>query len=439
MMPTLVCNSAPSPSLAGYGAKLVLLMLCGVAGAGCSGYEHIYDHYGSRRTGGSSVNGVDALAHLFARAGHRVRSWNYLSPTLDEADVIVWFPDDPNAPNADVEFWFYDWLRSTPYGSTPRVLIYVGRDYDAAVLYWEKVANRAPPGMQGEYAHRLSSAQRKQGTGTPVITRDSADEWFTYQSAAKFTPVTSLEGPWAAGIDATQVEIEHRTRMMPFDPREVLLADEQGHPIVSQIDIPGYYDQLQSRLILIENGSFLLNAALVNHEHRKLAAKLVSHVGGQRLDVVFIESDADGPPIRDSDPNPNPPTGLELFRVWPIGVVLCQLAVLGMLFALMRWPIFGVPRSAPASSLTDFGHHIAALGRLLRQTRRRNEAIHAIRVYRNALERRTSSPRVIEGAAAAIELPSPATLTLPPTSDALSPASDAPAYNRPAPPPSHDP
>src|SRR5690606_18525031 len=123
-----------------------------------------------------------------------------------------------NAPTVDAEYWFYDWLRSTPYGSPPRVLVYVGRDYDAELLYWQKVDSRAPPGMQSEYGHRLSRARQNAGIGAPTLSRDSVDEWFTYQTAAKFTPVTGLQGPWAAGVDASQVEIEHRTRMEPIDP-----------------------------------------------------------------------------------------------------------------------------------------------------------------------------------------------------------------------------
>ena len=60
------------------------------------------------------------------------------------------------------------------------------------------------------------------------------------------------------------------------------------------------YDE--SQLIVVANGSFLLNLPLVNHEHRKLAGKLIDAVGSPRKTVVFLESYAGGPPIRDKDP-----------------------------------------------------------------------------------------------------------------------------------------
>jgi hypothetical protein len=138
-------------------------------------------------------------------------------------------------------------------------------------------------------------------------------------------------------------------------------------------------------LILVENGSFLLNMPLVNHEHRKLAGKLIDHIGPPSKRVVFLQSNAGGPPIRDNDATNGPSSSLALFGVWPISGVLVHLAALGIAFSLARWPIFGLPRSHERDSLTDFSAHVSAIGELLRETGDASYARGLLRNYRQAL------------------------------------------------------
>jgi hypothetical protein len=76
---------------------------------------------------------------------------------------------------------------------------------------------------------------------------------------------------------------------------------------------------------------------------------------------------------------------LGLFAVWPISAALAHVAVLGWLYALSRWPIFGVPRAAPSASLTDFGSHVAALGKLLQATGDREFARGRLKNYRQLI------------------------------------------------------
>ena len=78
---------------------------------------------------------------MFEQAGHNVYSWGTLSPRLEtRADCIVWFPDDFEPPSDEVRHWLENWLFDRP----GRTLIYVGRDFDAAPWYWEKVEAGAP-------------------------------------------------------------------------------------------------------------------------------------------------------------------------------------------------------------------------------------------------------------------------------------------------------
>ncbi len=397
------------PRVKTWGGGILLLLLITITG--CEPKEEVFSDYG-HRSGytQTSLNGTRTLGQLFHRAGHSVRSWQYLSPSLDEADVLVWAPDDFEPPSLEVQNWLVRWLTDVRPAKQPRVLVYIGRDFDAAPDYWKRMQVQPPVGLKKEYARRLSEAQIKAARNRPgKLQKTECEAWFDFDpSATQSTTVQGLIGPWARGIDASKAEIVWQTRLTPdAESANLLLADENGLPLVSEIT----YETLGSlqddadrgRVILVENGSFLLNSPLVNHEHRKLAGKLVAHVGPASKRVVFLESGEGGLEIRGSDPSREPPTGLSLFRVWPIGAALTQLAALGIVFALMKWPLFGLPRPLPRRATTDFGSHIAALGRLLCDTKDRDHAIRLIHLYRRSLARDT-----------VVSSPSPAPTDLPP-------------------------
>jgi hypothetical protein len=353
----------------------MVLVLC----VGCE--EHVNTGYGKRGMGGAnSVNGTSVLADMFESAGHRVKSWRYLSPMLNDANVIVWAPDDFEPPTDEVWNWLLLWLEE-PY--TQRTLIYIGRDYDAGPEYWRAMRPKAPTAQQGEYRQRQLDAEGSLNNQRGVkLSRDKAGDLLTFQRDPR-QQVKSLTGPWAAEVDASETQIVRETRIEPDSDATLLLGDEKGNPLVSewQEQPSDYNSQPTGRLVVVENGSFLLNLPLVNKEHRKLAGKLVAHIGPPPQDVVFLESGSGGPSIHDADPKVEPPTGFALFGVWPIGAVLMQLAVLGLVFALMKWPVFGVPRKLQRVSLTDFGKHISALGRLLAATNDRAYAYERLREY----------------------------------------------------------
>ena len=365
-------------------AALAILIVCG----GCE--EHVLSDYGIRSDfRGTSLNGTQVLGGMFNQAGHRVLSRTALTPSVNNADVIVWFPDDFETPSADVENWLTSWLTTGDPNEPPRVLIYVGRDFDAAPDYWQRMQAMPPKGLKAEYARRLAEAKADAAANRPAtLSRTETHDWFHLDGSVPSKKADKLIGPWAAGVDATKTEIERNARLVPVDMSyTTLLAEQDGEPIASEYSYVDYDESPSGRLIMIENGSWLLNARLVNHEHRKLAGRLVDTIGPPRRTVVFLESGAGGPPIRESDPNIAPPTGFEMFRVWPIGAVLTQLAALGLVFAMMKWPIFGTPRRTRRASTSDFRSHITALGRLLRYGRSRSYATELLRLYRQSVRR----------------------------------------------------
>jgi hypothetical protein len=353
-----------------------LLLLACVVGSGCSSRK-LTDDYGVRQFPGShqSVNGTTALARMFELAGHKVTSWRYLSPRLREkADCIVWFPDHFDPPEADVRAWLEDWLLDKP----GRTLIYVGRDYDTATAYWRRMNRGAPAEQAQPLAQQLSDAQRRfdQLRGT-LLTEEDGD-WFTLKGSRQLRAIRTLEGEsrWLEGVDPAKLEIELVSRLVPPPTAEVLLSSE-GDMLVAR-ETWG-----ESQLIVVANGSFLLNLPLVNREHRKLAARLIADVGPAK-NVYFLESGRVWPVILDEDPEQGLPTGLEVFTIYPFNQILLHLALVGVFFGFARYWIFGIPREDHVEHESDFGAHVTALGKLLEKTRDAEYARERLAHYRLA-------------------------------------------------------
>ena len=346
-----------------------LLSLCAVVIVGGAVYyltrppgdiETVYG-YRAAMDGRSSVNGTAVFAEMFEQAGHRVFSRGTLSPKLKQrAECIAWFPDRFEPPSADTCRWLEEWLQEQP----ERTLIYVGRDFDAAIYYWEHIKPNVPKNQRVEIQRRLSEAKKEfdsdrvaAGPAATVPPLDS--EWFTFESKPKHRKVRSLESSeaWCDGIDAAKLEIELHGRMKPGDDATVLL-ESQGDMLVSRQAVG------ESRLFVVANGSFLLNLPLVNHEHRRLAGKFVEQIGPAPQTVVFLESSWRDPPIVSSD-GTSGGSSAEIFCIWPTNWILIQLAAVGIIFCFWKVPVFGPTRRRQQQSLSDFGRHIDAVGELL--------------------------------------------------------------------------
>lgn len=348
-----------SRGLTPWGNLGLAILSCCLA-AGC--VEEIDERYGIRANadGGGSLNGTAILGDLFERAGHDVSSTTWLSPRVgDRADVIVWFPDSCGAPSENATYWLETWLTE----GEDRTLIYVGRDFDAAAWYWREMQKNAPADQMNALRQREASAQARYMLRRRQMPADEETEWFVIQGRSQIRKVTTLEGDpsWLAGIDASRTEIELDGRLVPLGEARRLLYSGDDTLVSEQ-----HYGS--SKVLVVTNGSFLLNAMLVNHEHRKLAGKLVSQVGSPRR-VVFLDSTGRGPDVLDSEPKPAPQNGMDIFGISPFGEILLQLACVGAILCMSRFPIFGVPIGPEPSRISDFGRHVWALGKLLAFTR----------------------------------------------------------------------
>lgn len=190
--------------------------------AGCEA-DAIVSGYGQRRGAElqESVNGTSALSRLFEQAGHKVATWRRLSPRIRSFDTLVWFPDLNGAPSQREREFLDAWLDDNP----GRTLVYVGRDYDNASLYWRKMKAAAPADQIGEIETRLTSAREQHDFALANGAHLSYSRWFTVRTGPHY-PVVDVRGPWAEGIDDGAIEISVGTR---------LLAAESGdQPVVGQ-------------------------------------------------------------------------------------------------------------------------------------------------------------------------------------------------------------
>ncbi len=186
--------------------------------------RHLESNYGGLRGAGAdrAVDGIDVLAEMFRRNGHRVQRWRRLSPRLmgkerraDEPDpskaydVIVWAPQSFDSVGTE----HYDFLgQFVDEGGT---LILVGRSFDPVTEYWRQTLAR----YEGEDLPRIireamsdqSRFQKKMIEDLPAVTPWCRFVWQTGDAQVK-----SLSGEWAVGIDVDKTRIIVPARMLPF-------------------------------------------------------------------------------------------------------------------------------------------------------------------------------------------------------------------------------
>ncbi len=355
----------------------VAVTLALVCMAGCNKQpDDLETEYGDRNEVGlaASVNGYSVLADMFAKAGHAV---SHRSDTKNDlkaaADVIVYAPDDFGPPDKKSIAFFDGWLRE----KKNRTLIYIGRDFDAAPIYWRKIRPQVPPKLQATVDRRLAeSIEQFQEDRRALPTGEAAKcEWFEIDAAAKHTDIRTLRGDWdLSDVDASKADIELNSRINStpnVEADDLLTGNEQSLVFRQQMSSPRLSDfsfTPPSQLIVVANGSFLVNLQLVNKEHRKMAGKLIAEIKSPSR-VVFLHANA-GRSRRSGGGGQQETAGLfDVFGVWPLSVILIQWIIVLALVCFSRWPIFGPPRDPPPAPATDFSRHIAALAETWELTR----------------------------------------------------------------------
>ena len=361
----------------GIGTTIAALRVAAAVGlmcfAGC-GPEELQTAYGRRLAPGASksINGTAVFAEMFAQRGHTVLSRSALGKWLDSTDCIVWFPDDFAGPTPAVRERLSKWLL---FGEN-RLLIYVGRDFDAGPLYFEKTL----PTVETERRHQYE-AIRNALVELHTMRRQAAEVgdygWFELDDAPPNRAIGPLSGrrEWIEGIDQSKLEIRLGRRLVAPVGSEVLLASD-GEAVITSTPL-GW-----GRLVLVANGSFLLNATLVNREHRRLASRLIDLAEPGKRRVVFLESGPGGPPLTDEHDGQTGRGGLGILVRRPYLWVFLSGLMLAAVFCMHYAMPFGPRRRLEDAPTTDFGRHLAAVAALLKRTGNRSYAMRQLLLYR---------------------------------------------------------
>ena len=467
---------------------ILLAISLAVLVTGCSRTVSSLDsEYGKRRgsPGGRSVNGTAVLGRMFEEAGFRVNSARRIARGVDSADVVVWVPNDFDLPDTEHQKFFNTWLTE----EEQRTVVYIGRDFDAAIDYWDFAFDTAQPADALKF--RKQSARAKAGwhkSRQSDWLKTSSCPWFDWDFDRPTRAIRKVTGPWSEGLEQEELELTataklllpgdaaHRSLqnkkaaqakasdkkattevksgsgtsdadeaesddstndteeaesddstgdteespVMAEESDEAAFEDSANEPstdgdeddesregsgldqldvrpllvsgdevLAAEISRP-YWDE--SRIIVITNGSWLLNMPLVNHEHRKLAGKLIEACHGRR--VIFLESSAN-PYISEGDES-HP--FLHAFTVWPLNCILLHLTAVGILYCFAAFPIFGKARRIPEANQTDFGKHLAAFGLLLSKTGDAEHARQTLKTYRQHVHKEAIDEVVLAGA-----------------------------------------
>jgi hypothetical protein len=345
--------------------SIVLTAALGIASSGCS--APLETTYGRVRS--ASINGTGVLAELFREQGHTVRTAVRLSDELKQwADVIVRFAPYSGPPREDEADWYSSWLDE----GSERRLIYVPRDFEAGAEYWSEVLQHLPKNAsqsQRERAEKLKKEAERPDPSPPWLKPPPVarpDEWFAVESPKPAPgPVVckTLDGPWASGVDPARASIT-REETLKVESETVLLKGD-GKPLAIEWTRPN-----GSRVLVVANGSFLLNEPLTNPARQPLARRVVLWPGIDPRKLAFVESQfvlgaAEQPPW----PYPS---------YWVLG----QLLALGLAVCLARAAWLGRPPAEPSMGEDRPAAHPEALGALLARSGRAGEARALLETYR---------------------------------------------------------
>lgn len=335
-----------------------------------------------RRTGKArtSVNGTSVFAEMFRQQGGKISTWNQLSARLRRSNVIVWTPNSFELPSKEeIAYFEEEWLNQD---DRPRTLVYVARDFDAAMEFWSIQAKNSQGSDFLEHRRKLARAESDHAYARSLTGREMDCDWFSMKSSQSFFEVQPDRGPWSSDLDPARARVTVAASLEIPDPSqgtrqyEVLLGSEETPLIVRLVDRQQWPT---GQVIIVLNGASLLNLPLVDHENRKIAAQLIAACPEPHR-VTFLESDPAG--MRISKGAAKSFSGFSALTVWPMNAIVLHLVAAGVLFCAMVFPIFGRPRRIEDTTLSDFGKHIRAMGELLALSGDRETAMAKVRHYR---------------------------------------------------------
>lgn len=382
----------------------VVSMLAGftlsLTGCGASpGGDELPTEYGKMGTPAekTSINGTSGLARMVESNGSRVDTWYKLSPRVNRFNTIFWFPDRNQLPEQKVSDFLENWLNAG-YG---RTLVYVCRDEDQELEFWKSVREQAS-GRQRQLLNRKLAEKYTERIKLQNQLEKIEGVWCDITPQREARTIRRLSGPIANETRASDVRLLDRT-----DIGEESVSNgysEFGEPLL-EVDGRPFVVDLRSdfgsgRIIIVKNGSFLLNYGLTSEGNRKLASNLINEIDPQ-FDVLFLESGPEEITISRRD-LPEYPTLWDWAQIWPYGFVIPHLLVLGVVLTFALLPTFGRLKELTKESDTDFGKHLTALATLWKKTGKTNIALQKLRAYQSNQKKKSRGLGMTDAAVASI-------------------------------------
>ena len=328
--------------------------------------------------GGVSLNGTSVLADMFSNRGFRVKRRSRISPRIERYQTLVWFPDTRACPDPEVTEAINVWL-DNGYG---RTFIYVGRDYNAKADYLNDVFDQAPVAQKEELLRRLAESDLEHDTvwDESFWWKDDLEscDWFDRVDGSR-SKTENVSGPLVDFVKQS-AEVELSDMLVPtsssdWESAPLLMAD--GEEFAFKLT-RSWENYSEGKVIVVSNGSFLVNYSLVDPGSRKLAGNLID-LCDPNGDVMFLESGQGGIKVSDTDTSNH--NRWSWISQAPLCYIVPHFLMWGILFCFVFFPIFGRPAVLKRKSTSTFRNHVNALGKMMGRTDLPNQAINKIRKY----------------------------------------------------------
>ncbi len=383
-----------------------------------------------------SLNGLGLHREMWETNGVRCLKPLRLSPRLDDMDVIVLVGQSFEPPGRGARQWLENWLAS----DSGRTVIYFGRDFNADVYYRRQSLAQLPSDQQQRAAELLALREAdelnlriKQLSDSTFCgwfyldTQHSLDEIdrFTGLWADAEPALNTLPGSWPVRVALAPPDDAIRKRQRPawigkpktvnplkppgqvssddetdesfsqWHPEEIdsveewnaavsdahqseiLLASHDGTPLVFRLTSDRF---VGSQILIVTNGAPLLNGSLVLPLHQQIGERLIDTCLPAKR-VALLAFDDRGLMISNIPEQDNRAAGLEMLTVWPLSGITMPAAMLGIIVCISLLPILGRPQSLARRSVSDFGLHVDAIGRMLYEAHDMEHAKSAITDY----------------------------------------------------------
>lgn len=392
-----------------------------------------------------SLNGLGVHRRMWESTGAKVLTPQKLSPRLDSIDTIVLVGRNYQPPGALARDWLEKWLSK----KTGRTVVYFGRDFDANLMYREDTLDQVAPPQHERAETLLASIRAREYVNRNVqIPEGTFCRWFYLQTSAPPTVHDNFTGPWSSklngikgkwptgvlleppdetlkskmptwvtgakpalaparsfvkGADGEETLGEKEVQRSIWKSDELenaeewdaeweltgdvtnLLEGKNGTPLVHRIEHAKFRG---SKILIVVNGAPFLNGSLIKPLHRKVGEMVIEECLPAKR-VAMIEYDENGLLLSNIASGSETNFGVQLLTVWPLSAITMHAAFFGIIAFVVLLPILGRPQSLARRTVTDFGLHVEAMGRMMFESRDLIYGLKSIQDYFTKVRRET--------------------------------------------------